>query len=262
MSGKVEGSRAEALGSLSKCLVEGDVEQLARAKRGRRRSLTLSLLFQAAALAALLFVPLFGKGERIALAKWVPQPIYASGGGPLREQRSARPIRNQPLIHHDIRIFQPPHIPTGVRQPHDETTVPGDAIPGVPPGTGNGSENIIGAIPVGPDNGPANPPAPIAPKPSEKKRIVMTHLEPAMLLHRVEPVYPPLMHQIHRAGRVELRAVISTDGTIQLLQIVGGDPGFYPSAIEAVRQWRYRPTILNGQPVEVETYITVIYQLQ
>ena len=66
-------------------------------------------------------------------------------------------------------------------------------------------------------------------------------------------MYPPLMHQIHRAGRVELRAVISTDGTIQSLQIVGGDPGFYPSAIEAVQQWRYRPTILNGQPVEVET---------
>lgn len=83
-----------------------------------------------------------------------------------------------------------------------------------------------------------------------------------MLIHRVEPVYPPLAHQLRRSGRVELRAIIATDGTIQSLQVVGGDPLFYQSALDAVKQWRYRPTILNGQPYEVETYITVIYTLQ
>jgi periplasmic protein TonB len=83
-----------------------------------------------------------------------------------------------------------------------------------------------------------------------------------MLTHRVEPVYPALARQIGRSGRVELRAVIATDGSIQSLEAVGGDPLFYSSALEAVRQWRYTPTVLNGLQVEVDTYITVIYNVQ
>ena len=82
-----------------------------------------------------------------------------------------------------------------------------------------------------------------------------------MLIHRVEPMYPTLARQIGRAGRVELRAAIATDGTIQSLQVVSGDPLFYQSALDAVRQWRYRPTVLNGQPVEIDTFITVIYNI-
>jgi protein TonB len=61
---------------------------------------------------------------------------------------------------------------------------------------------------------------------------------------------------------VELRAIIATDGTIQSLEVVKGDALFLLSASDAVSQWRYRPTVLNGQPVEIETYITVIYTLQ
>ena len=83
-----------------------------------------------------------------------------------------------------------------------------------------------------------------------------------MLLHRVEPLYPPLARQIHREGQVELHAIISTDGTIRSLQIVSGDPLFLQSVLDAVGQWRYRATVLNGQPVEIDTYITVIYTLQ
>jgi protein TonB len=82
-----------------------------------------------------------------------------------------------------------------------------------------------------------------------------------MLTHRVEPVYPTLARQLGRAGRVELRAVIATDGTIQSLQVVSGDPLFYQSAMDAVRQWRYRATVLNGEAVEVDTFITVIYNI-
>ncbi len=88
-----------------------------------------------------------------------------------------------------------------------------------------------------------------------------THIDPAMLIHRVEPVYPTLARQTRRSGRVELRAVIATDGTIQSLQVVSGDPLFYQSAMDAVRQWRYRPTVLNGEPVEIDTFISVIYNL-
>jgi protein TonB len=64
-----------------------------------------------------------------------------------------------------------------------------------------------------------------------------------------------------RSGRVELRAVIATDGTIQSLQAVSGDPLFYQSAMDAVRQWRYKPTVVNGKTVEVDTFITVIYHI-
>jgi protein TonB len=82
-----------------------------------------------------------------------------------------------------------------------------------------------------------------------------------MLIHRVEPVYPTLPRQLGRSGRVELRAVIATDGAIQSLQVVSGDPLFYQSAMDAVRQWRYRPTVLNGEPVEIDTFISVIYNI-
>ena len=83
----------------------------------------------------------------------------------------------------------------------------------------------------------------------------------AQLIYRVEPAYPRLAIQIHREGRVELRAIISTEGTIESLEVLSGDPFFIQSALSAVRQWRYRPTILNGRPIEVDTHITVIYTL-
>ncbi len=89
----------------------------------------------------------------------------------------------------------------------------------------------------------------------------VTTIDPAMLVHRVEPVYPVLAKQTHREGRVELRAIIGTDGTIKSLQVAVSDPLFDRSALDAVQQWRYRPTILNGQAVEIDTYITVIYSM-
>ena len=82
-----------------------------------------------------------------------------------------------------------------------------------------------------------------------------------MLIRRVEPVYPPLGIQLRRDGRVELHAIISTDGSMQSLEVISGDPLFIQSALNAVREWRYRPTILDGQPIEVDTHITVVYTL-
>jgi protein TonB len=82
-----------------------------------------------------------------------------------------------------------------------------------------------------------------------------------MLTHRVEPAYPILAKQTGREGRVELHAIIATDGSIQSLEAISGDPIFYLSALAAVREWRYRPTYLNGQAVEIDTRITVVYKL-
>jgi periplasmic protein TonB len=106
------------------------------------------------------------------------------------------------------------------------------------------------------------PPPPRQPRAETTGHVVhTTHIDPALLIHRVEPVYPMLPKQMGRSGRVELHAIIATDGTIQSLQVVSGDPMFYQSALEAVRQWRYTPTVLNGQVMEVDTYITVIYNI-
>jgi len=82
-----------------------------------------------------------------------------------------------------------------------------------------------------------------------------------LLIQRIEPTYPTLARSARVQGEVVLSAVISTSGQIENLQLVSGHPMLVPAAIAAVRQWRYKPYLLNGQPVEVETTITVIFTL-
>jgi protein TonB len=89
----------------------------------------------------------------------------------------------------------------------------------------------------------------------------VTHIDPALLVHRVDPIFPTLPRQTGREGRVELHALIGIDGAVRSLQVLEGDPMFFQSALDAVSQWRYKPTFLNGHPVEVDTHITVIYKL-
>src|ERR1039457_6818472 len=82
-----------------------------------------------------------------------------------------------------------------------------------------------------------------------------------LCIHRVEPTYPPLARSARVQGDVVLSAVIDSNGQIQNLVLVSGHPMLVPAAITAVKQWRYKPFLLNGQPVEVETTITVIFTL-
>jgi protein TonB len=82
-----------------------------------------------------------------------------------------------------------------------------------------------------------------------------------MLLHRVQPAYPPLARQARIQGQVTLQAEISRDGSIQNLRVITGHTMLVPSALEAVKQWKYRPYILNEETVEVETTITVNFTL-
>jgi periplasmic protein TonB len=81
------------------------------------------------------------------------------------------------------------------------------------------------------------------------------------LIHKVEPPYPTVARAARIQGNVVLRAIIDKEGSIQDLQLISGHPMLVPASIEAVKQWRYRPYLLNGQPVEVETTITVIFTL-
>jgi protein TonB len=81
------------------------------------------------------------------------------------------------------------------------------------------------------------------------------------LVRKVLPVYPPLARTARIQGQVVLQAVISKQGAIENLKLLAGHPMLVPAAIEAVRQWRYRPYLLNNDPVEVETQITVNFSL-
>lgn len=81
------------------------------------------------------------------------------------------------------------------------------------------------------------------------------------LIYKVQPFYPPLARQARIQGSVLLRAIISRSGTIEDLSVISGHPMLVGAAIEAVRQWRYRPYILNDEPVEVETRVTVNFSL-
>jgi protein TonB len=82
-----------------------------------------------------------------------------------------------------------------------------------------------------------------------------------LLIRKVAPNYPPLARQARIQGTVVLQAQISKTGDIQNLQLISGHPMLAPAAIEAVKQWKYRPYILNGEPVEVDTQVTVNFTL-
>ena len=85
--------------------------------------------------------------------------------------------------------------------------------------------------------------------------------EEGLLIRQIKPTYPPLAKQTHTQGMVVLQAIIARDGTIQQLRVASGHPLLTRAAVEAVQQWRYRPYLLNGEPVEVETQITINFTL-
>lgn len=100
-----------------------------------------------------------------------------------------------------------------------------------------------------------------AQKPKPKRIRVGGAVASANLVHQVAPVYPKDAKKKHITGAVLLRATIGHDGTVEKLEYVSGPPELTPSAMDAVKQWRYKPTLLNGEPVEVDTTISVVYTL-
>ncbi len=109
--------------------------------------------------------------------------------------------------------------------------------------------------------GPTVEVAPPAAPPALSHPLKVSHWAEGNVIFRVQPVYPPLARQARIQGSVELRAIISKTGTIENLVVVSGHPMLVKSAIEAVRQWRYRPYLLNNDPIEVETDVTVNFVL-
>ena len=132
---------------------------------------------------------------------------------------------------------------------------------GVPGGTSGGVlGGMLGGVGVAPP--PPPPPVKVVEKPKTPDRIrVGGAVIAANLVKKVTPVYPPLAKQARVQGTVRFTAIIGRDGAIQNLQLVSGHPLLVPSATEAVKQWIYRPTMLNGEPVEVITQIDVNFTL-
>jgi protein TonB len=83
-----------------------------------------------------------------------------------------------------------------------------------------------------------------------------------LLIKRVDPIYPTIAAINRVQGVVLLGATISKEGTIKDLQVISGNPLLNGAAIDAVKQWRYRPYVMNGEPVEVDTQIIVNFTLQ
>jgi periplasmic protein TonB len=137
--------------------------------------------------------------------------------------------------------------------------VPGGVPGGTPGGVIGG---IIGSVPSAAPPPPPPPPPPVKKEEPKVTRIrVGGNVQQAMLVRQPRPVYPPLAKQARIQGVVRLNAIIGKDGTIQNLTVAAGHPLLVPAALEAVKQWVYKPTLLNGEPVEVVTQIDVNFTL-
>jgi protein TonB len=136
-----------------------------------------------------------------------------------------------------------------------------DDGPSTPPGTGvpgSDAPGIPGGVPSGFPVQHGAPVVVLAPK--GPVRLPSTMVE-GMLIHKTIPVYPSIGIAIHAEGTVVLQATISKSGTIENLRVLSGPPLLRQAAMDAVATWRYRPYLLNDQPVEVETTVNVIFSM-
>lgn len=157
-------------------------------------------------------------------------------------------------------VLLPTHIPDQIQHivdvgPPPQVGLPDNGVYGSP-GTSNSGSNIMATL--------LNNVHPSVVHPSlanSKPVIVSRGVSEGLLIHQVKPSYPPIALTAHIQGEVVLQAVIGKDGTIQNLRIVSGHPMLIKAAVDAVQQWRYRPYMLNGEPVEVETQVRVTFTI-
>ena len=157
-------------------------------------------------------------------------------------------------------LRQPTKIPEKIKMVQEDAAPPpvtatGGVVGGVPGGVPGGSlGGVIGGI-IGS--------APVAvPKMATPQRIrVSSGVAAGMLIQEVRPAYPPMAKMARVQGTVVLAAVISKQGTIEGLKVISGHPMLIQSAVDAVQQWRYKPYMLSGEPVEVDTQISVVFTL-
>ena len=184
-----------------------------------------------------------------------PPPAAAAPAPRIIHRVSAEDIMRAPTV-----------IPKTIAQVKDEPEPPpnaGGVVGGVPGGVPGGQMGgVLGGVIGGVLSAATPPPPPPPPKPQTPKRIrVGGQVESARLIFQPKPEYPPLAKMARIQGVVRLDAIISKDGTIQDLKVLQGHPLLVKAALDAVQRWRYQPTLLNGEAVEVSTEIDVNFTL-
>ena len=218
----------------------------------------ISFALQALAVGCLLLLPLlYTEGlPRLALLAPLLAPAPPPAAPPEQPRHNVSSAVQSNLM--GSRLVAPPEIPHDVSMLTETVPPPPMIDPsatgvrhGIGDAQGHGTvlDSVLGSDPVLP------PPPPAVHHPP------ISHMMEGNLIYRVQPAYPPLARQARIQGQVVLRAMISREGTIEHLQVLSGHPMLAPAAVDAVRQWRYRPYVLNGEPVEVETQVTVNFVL-
>ncbi|SRR5258708_5577752 len=229
------------------------------AEHTRRSWTTLtSFALQAVVTAILLLIPLIRPIARPFLKSLATPVMLTPPPGPPPSVQSHATERSAESNLAQGVLIMPRTIPTQIRDIQEESGPPQVALSGpyVFGSTGAGDPNGIlhslgkpsSAVPPPPPSAVAHPPR-------------VSHMMEGNLIRRVQPEYPPIARSARIQGQVVLAAIISKEGTIENLRALAGHPMLVHAALEAVSQWRYRPYILNNEPVEVETQITVNFSL-
>jgi protein TonB len=229
------------------------------AERSHRAWTTLtSFGLQALVAGVLLLLPLL-RPAGLPLFRQLSTPV--SLGQPLAEPLAVRTHAGAntatPSNPAEIVFRLPgPRFRSGLPAAGDDALPLGTAGSTLPDGTGAGNplgiRNLFGSG--------SQPALPAAPRPVVAL-LRISHMSEGDVIRRVQPAYPALARSARIQGVVVLQAVISRQGTIENLKVLEGHPMLVRAAIDAVSQWRYRPYILNNEPVEVETQITVNFSL-
>jgi len=224
-------------------------------------TIIISTIFQALILIVLVLIPLI---YTQALPKAMlttllvaPPPPPPPPPPPAAAPTIIKPVAR--LLNQGV-LTQPKAIPKQVAV-FKEAELPPEAVGGgVAGGIDLGGGGILGGLGGASGAAPPPPPPPPPPKPTAPIK-VGGNVQEAMVIARPNPVYPPLARQARIQGNVVLHAIIDKEGKVSELQVVSGHPLLVQSALEAVKNWRYRPTLLNGDAVEVDTTITVSFVL-
>lgn len=233
--------------------------------RRRGWSTGVSFFFQCFLLAVLLIVPLMFT-EQLPRQQLLTLLIAPPPPPPPPPPAAAAPVVKVIKLQSDImngQLRTPSRIPAKVQMIKEEEAPPslntnGGVVGGVPGGIPGGQlGGVIGGI-IG---STSHISVPKLARATPQRVRISQGVTSGLLINKVEPTYPVLARQARVQGQVVLSAIISKQGIIENLRVVSGHPMLVPAAIEAVKQWRYRPYLLNGEPVEVETDVIVTFTL-
>lgn len=226
----------------------------------RRIALPLACLFEASLLGVCVTMPLISSAALPKLDRLTPVPPPPAGASPRAKAAKGPRSLRRPLSDRVLRapLVVPPLVSVVETPPEaPQPSGTGESRLGVPNGVrGSDFTNLFDETHVIPISPPAAGPA-IPHKPM----VVSSRVEAAKLIFGPRPEYPVLARMARTEGTVRLKAIIGRDGTIQELRVLGGHPLLVKAAVEAVENWRYSPTLLDGKPVEVETEIEVRFRL-